>query len=337
MSKKLIAFLTALSLCLSMTACGSSDKDLEKKPDNESGKSVEEQFEKSYADELKKAEEADENNKAKDEKITFEPSEEILNADLGSGKVQIGDDIFCDGGYMTVGEFVEKYKDKYVVLSCEQLDEKVDYCDIFDPNCDFAVNSYYIPDIIICRKDIFEKQKVTEEDDGTKIIDEPTDDFFSITLTLDFPADFNELEDDAFCPVNDAEIIKFSSPNGICFYPKDIKHKDSAYFQELSKYKFDDMQEYFNSLNMKSVEDYYDINLTRFSYDTVLYKDGAYYKDDNEYMPDYWCYFTSTDKNYRGAALLFKYHFIFDEDTKELKEVNILDEIHNVDPDRLQD
>ncbi len=44
---------------------------------------------------------------------SYEPLQEIIDADLSSGLVQIGDDIFKNGGYMTVNEFVEKYGDKY--------------------------------------------------------------------------------------------------------------------------------------------------------------------------------------------------------------------------------
>lgn len=46
---------------------------------------------------------------------SYEPLQEIIDADLSSGLVQIGDDIFKNGGYMTVNEFVEQYGDKYDV------------------------------------------------------------------------------------------------------------------------------------------------------------------------------------------------------------------------------
>ncbi|MDE7360683.1 MAG: hypothetical protein K2N38_01985 [Oscillospiraceae bacterium] len=40
-------------------------------------------------------------------------SDEIKNADLSSGKIQINNDIFQLGAYVTVAEFVEMYKDNY--------------------------------------------------------------------------------------------------------------------------------------------------------------------------------------------------------------------------------
>ena len=44
---------------------------------------------------------------------SYEPLQEIIDADLSSGLVQIGDDIFKNGGYMTVNEFIAQYGDKY--------------------------------------------------------------------------------------------------------------------------------------------------------------------------------------------------------------------------------
>ena len=43
----------------------------------------------------------------------FAATDEIKNAALNSGSVQLNNDIFQRGGYITVADFVEKYKDKY--------------------------------------------------------------------------------------------------------------------------------------------------------------------------------------------------------------------------------
>ncbi len=48
-----------------------------------------------------------------DEKIEFEASQEILDAKLSSGKIQILDDVFQQGGYFTIDEFIAQYGDKY--------------------------------------------------------------------------------------------------------------------------------------------------------------------------------------------------------------------------------
>lgn len=43
----------------------------------------------------------------------FAVTDEIKNAALGSGFIQLNNDIFQRGGYITVADFVEKYKDSY--------------------------------------------------------------------------------------------------------------------------------------------------------------------------------------------------------------------------------
>lgn len=49
----------------------------------------------------------------------YTPSQEILDADLSSGLVQIGNDIFRNGGYMTINEFLAEYGDKYDTSSID--------------------------------------------------------------------------------------------------------------------------------------------------------------------------------------------------------------------------
>ncbi len=46
-------------------------------------------------------------------------SGDIINADLSSGLVQICGDVFKNGGYMTVNEFISAYGDKYDVSSID--------------------------------------------------------------------------------------------------------------------------------------------------------------------------------------------------------------------------
>lgn len=50
------------------------------------------------------------------EKAALAISDEIKNADFNSGLIQINNDIFQMGGYFTVAEFVEKYKDRYDIV-----------------------------------------------------------------------------------------------------------------------------------------------------------------------------------------------------------------------------
>lgn len=49
------------------------------------------------------------------EMIEYAPADEILNAKFNSGLVQLNNDVFQQGGYITVEDFVEKYKDRYSI------------------------------------------------------------------------------------------------------------------------------------------------------------------------------------------------------------------------------
>lgn len=61
--------------------------------------------------------------------VKLEPTDEIKNAALNSGLVQYNNDIFQRGGYITVPDFVEKYKDSYDIsyINAGSYDECKDY------------------------------------------------------------------------------------------------------------------------------------------------------------------------------------------------------------------
>lgn len=48
--------------------------------------------------------------------VKFEMTDEIKNAAFNSGFIQINNDIFQQGGYITVADFVAKYKDRYDIV-----------------------------------------------------------------------------------------------------------------------------------------------------------------------------------------------------------------------------
>lgn len=91
-SKKTVAFILALSLLTSMTGCGDKKKDTI----TEEATTTAESVAKEYA-----------------------PTGEIKNARLSSGLIQIGDYVFKNGGYYTVGQFMEEYGDKFEYIGGE--------------------------------------------------------------------------------------------------------------------------------------------------------------------------------------------------------------------------
>ena len=132
MKKRIITVLiTAMCVSASLTGCNSSDaKDNatvqesvvasnEAQADsNETDEAVEEQVDNDVPDEPV-SEEASEEASG----LSFPASDEILNADLSSGKIQIANDIFQNGGYITVNDFIAQYGDHW---DCSAIDPSAD-------------------------------------------------------------------------------------------------------------------------------------------------------------------------------------------------------------------
>lgn len=89
----------AATTAAATTAAAKTDKDVEK------------ELEKA-ANELEK-QDAAQTTTAAAPTITYEPTDEIKNADFTSGLIQIGNEVFQTGGYYTVNQFLEKYGEKY--------------------------------------------------------------------------------------------------------------------------------------------------------------------------------------------------------------------------------
>jgi len=114
---KITAFVFALTLgAVSMTACGNSSEP--EKTDSETkiettSESADSQV--SSDDEISTADSqvSSDNEVSENENVEYSPREEIINADYSSGLIQIGNDLFRMGGYMTVNDFIAEYGDRY--------------------------------------------------------------------------------------------------------------------------------------------------------------------------------------------------------------------------------
>lgn len=87
--KKFLSVLMAACICVTMVGCSKSGAPFE--IDSSSSASAE----------------------SEETAVKYQPSDEIINADFPSGLVQIGDEIFHIGGFMTVKEVCEQLKGKY--------------------------------------------------------------------------------------------------------------------------------------------------------------------------------------------------------------------------------
>lgn len=142
MKKRVFSMVIMAAMVLSVVSCGGSggsesvnwdniEEKLENMSDDELEQAVIDGANK-LEDEIEKEQVVtdSEDTEKEDEVENFlnAPVDEILNADFSSLKVQFNNDVFQHGGYMTVGEFVEKYGDRYEVRYMGKLyDECGDY------------------------------------------------------------------------------------------------------------------------------------------------------------------------------------------------------------------
>ncbi len=174
--KKIFAFMTSVILTASFVSCGDKDSDKETSPASttvaepeviEEDDITEEQFDKAAEklesmteEEFEKAVEnggldlgEDEPKETEPEPepvpVGYQPTEEILNADFTSGLIQIGNDVFQCGGYITLGDFVEKYKDNWDFFDSDgkelnldtPLNKDLSECNDSDPQLYITANS----------------------------------------------------------------------------------------------------------------------------------------------------------------------------------------------------
>lgn len=107
-SKRLVCFLCTLVLAISMCACSDASEQATQ-TDNETV-SADDNEEAT----MEKQEDSKENESAESENPVdeyFTPSEEIKNATITSGMIQVGNIVMKEGGYTTVGEFITTYGD----------------------------------------------------------------------------------------------------------------------------------------------------------------------------------------------------------------------------------
>lgn len=122
MKKKILSMVLMAAMVLSIASCGGNGsgedidfdaigEKIENMSDDELENAIEEGVGKleSMGETTTTAAQTEEAPKEE----SYEPLQEIIDADLSSGLVQIGDDIFKSGGYMTVNEFIAQYGDKY--------------------------------------------------------------------------------------------------------------------------------------------------------------------------------------------------------------------------------
>lgn len=166
MKKRFLSIALVASLILSAAGCGetgSSDEinldNIDEKIENMSDDEIEqavldgaEKLEEEYGSGSEITEAATTTAAPEPEEIVYEPTQEILDADFSSLKVQINNDVFQQGGYMTVAELAEQYGDRY----------EFTYMDgTYEERKDYLIEYKFGADMGMSKKEWFEFYSIT--------------------------------------------------------------------------------------------------------------------------------------------------------------------------------
>lgn len=117
--KAILAAATSIYICSALVGCGDSLPKNQQELESGLNSISEEDFENGNETE-KPAESIDADESISEaateepiEETAYTPSDEIVNADFSSGLIQIGNDVFRNGGYYTVDQFIAEYGDRY--------------------------------------------------------------------------------------------------------------------------------------------------------------------------------------------------------------------------------
>lgn len=367
--KRIIIGLLAITLSLSATACGSNtssssegtvettksadgltekDKeDIQKARDELSDKDKKELDE--IAKELEGGTPSD--NKAEEpavEEVKYAPKQEILDADFDSGLVQIGDDIFKCGGYLTLGDFVQQYGDNWEWEKNGQTEEEYANIDEYLNEC--ADKYDYVGNSNLC----FKNKNDPELFISVMFIPYKEHVYFghydneNVVFTTSLYNENNKISDFivyATFPSGGSKSYTYY-PKGISFLnPVETTGKDVTFNEKVKEFynenfgvsRLSDKTDYSDFRKDKAVDEGF---ITNFSYDVVnkdttnedkaemidsAYKDKPYYSDFTiNYSFDY----TNPFKLYEDGAITsltlsnidFKEFFV----PMELKEENLL-------------
>lgn len=229
--RKLLAAIMAVSFCFTMAGCGSTpadpEKELENKLESMSEEDIEKEFEQA-ANELEQmeAEQSASETEPPVPEIVYEPTNEIKNADFSSGLIQIGNDVFRNGGYYTVEQVVQEFGDRYDVSEIN-LDG---YQRINEENR-YTIYSKEDPDLTvdIVANEIIEN---TEDETETKCrIGDCKVTYFagSLTKPVWYPKGISYQDDSFTCD----SLPALFEENG---YPKATKDEADPYFKKYGMY-----------------------------------------------------------------------------------------------------
>lgn len=249
------------------------------------------------------------------EMAVYTVSDEIKNADLSSGLVQLNDDIMQVGGYIKTSDFYAKYADEYSFVYCdgghyedkkgEMLNYRVGADNYFGGEW---WDSYYMTLI----------PKVEPQGDSiTVYVANLTNPDGQVSLADSYVvwAEEAPMSKDIYTPA----WIPTGMPTRLCYDVTSTKKLDEIY-DNIDDYSAQSVQDMLASQGISKGDNSISGNYLSYVYSQGdMSMDGTYCVNSDT-APDVFVAYVAGEKNAAGLTPLYRYHFAFDTNSKKLYE-----------------
>lgn len=255
------------------------------------------------------------NSNSELEMAVYTVSDEIKNADLSSGLVQLNGDIMRVGGYIKTSDFYAKYADEYSFVYCdgghyedkkgEMLNYRVGADNYFGGEW---WDSYYMTLI----------PKVEPQGDSiTVYVANLTNPDGQVSLADSYVvwAEETPMSKDIYTPA----WIPTGMPTRLCYDVTSTKKLDEIY-DNIDNYSARSVQDMLASQGISKGENSISGNYLSYVYSQGdMSMDGTYCVNSDT-DPDVFVAYVAGEKNAAGLTPLYRYHFAFDTNSKKLYE-----------------
>lgn len=249
------------------------------------------------------------------EMAVYTVSDEIKNADLSSGLVQLNGDILQVGGYIKTSDFYEKYSDEYSFVYCdgghyedkkgEMLNYRVGADNYFGGEW---WDSYYMTLI----------PKVEPQGDAiTVYVANLTNPDGQVSLADSYVvwAEETPMSNDIYTPA----WIPTGMPTRLCYDVTSTKKLDEIY-DNIDDYSAQSVQDMLASQGISKGENSISGNYLSYVYSQGDMSMSGTYHVNSDTAPDVFVAYVAGEKNAAGLTPLYRYHFAFDTNSKKLYE-----------------
>lgn len=252
------------------------------------------------------------NSNSELEMAVYTVSDEIKNADLSSGLVQLNGDIMQVGGYIKTSDFYAKYADEYNFVYCdgghyedkkgEMLNYRVGADNYFGGEW---WDSYYMTLI----------PKVEPQgDEITVYVANLTNPDGQVSLADSYVvwAEETPMSNDIYTPA----WIPTGMPTRLCYDVTSTKKLDEIY-DNIDDYSARSVQDMLASQGISKGENSISGNYLSYVYSQGDMSMSGTYCVNSDTDPDVFVAYVAGEKNAAGLTPLYRYHFAFDTNSKK--------------------